>query len=420
MRKFSLECALVLGVVLASSSASAQYFGHEYEGEQAPVREGEQPVIPLDTKDPSYNAWRTQRDDFGQNRTQGPIGLQRFPGQGWMQMPTFFHQPVAFTPEDLVAGKVDVAILGAFTDMGGGMRGAAHGPNAVRNSSMYLGSGARQPHMGVMVDPLQDLTIVDYGNAPNDMMSTERTIHAVRSFVRQVAETESEPGKKVMPIIIGGDHSLMYPDVAALTDVYGKGNVGVIHFDAHYDAGKYGMGHLINHGMPVYRLIEEGLVDGKNFIQVALRGYYPDEQAFKWMRENELRYHTMAEIEDRGWDAVMADVIREAREGPEFLFVSFDIDTLDPAFVPGTGTPEPGGLMPREAFPIVRRLCAETNVIGFELVELSPHMDPTYVSALNANRIVRECLTGMAMRKLGLTDPHYLSPLTKTHGQNKN
>jgi agmatinase len=419
MRKFSLECALVLGVVLASSSVSAQYFGHEYEGKQAPVREGEQPVIPLDTKDPSYNAWRTQREDFGQNRTQGPIGLQRFPGQGWMQMPTFFHQPVAFTPEDLVAGKVDVAILGAFTDMGGGMRGAAHGPNAVRNSSMYLGSGARQPHMGVMVDPLQDLTIVDYGNAPNDMMSTERTIHAVRSFVRQVAETESEPGKKVMPIIIGGDHSLMYPDVAALTDVYGKGNVGVIHFDAHYDAGKYGMGHLINHGMPVYRLIEEGLVDGKNFIQVALRGYYPDEQAFKWMRENELRYHTMAEIEDRGWDSVMEDVLREAREGPEFLFVSFDIDTLDPAFVPGTGTPEPGGLMPREAFPIVRRLCAETNVIGFELVELSPHMDPTYVSALNANRIVRECLTGMAMRKLGLTDPHYLSPLTKTHGQNQ-
>ena len=161
----------------------------------------------------------------------------------------------------------------------------------------------------------------------------------------------------------------MYPDVAALTDVYGKGNVGVIHFDAHYDAGKYMMGHLISHGMPVYRLIEEGLVPGKNFIQVALRGYYPDEESFKWMREQGFRYHTMAEIEQRGFPAVMEDVIKEAKDGPEYLFVSFDIDTLDPSYVPGTGTPEPGGLTPREAFPIVRRLCAESNVVGFELVE---------------------------------------------------
>jgi arginase family enzyme len=193
-----------------------------------------------------------------------------------------------------------------------------------------------------------------------------------------------------------------------------------VHFDAHYDAGKYGMGHLINHGMPVYRLIEEGLVEGKNFIQVALRGYYPDEKAFEWMRDNGFRYHTMAEIERRGFDAVMEDVIKEANDGPEYIFVSFDIDTLDPAFVPGTGTPEPGGLMPREVFPIVRRLCAESNVVGFELVELAPLMDPTYVSALNANRVIRECLTGIAMRKQGLTDPHYLSPLTVTHGQGEN
>lgn len=113
----------------------------------------------------------------------------------------------------------------------------------------------------------------------------------------------------------------------------------------------------------------------------------------------------------------MEDVIKEAMDGPKYMFVSFDIDALDPAYVPGTGTPEPGGLTPREAFPIVRRLCAESNVVGFELVELAPNLDPTYVSALNANRIIRECMTGIAMRKKGLTDPHYLSPLTKRHGR---
>ena len=85
---------------------------------------------------------------------------------------------------------------------------------------------------------------------------------------------------------------------------------------------------------------------------------------FEWMRKNEFRYHTMADIERRGFDAVMEDVIREANDGPEYIFISFDIDTLDPAFVPGTGTPEPGGLTPREAFPIVRRLCADSNVVG--------------------------------------------------------
>ncbi|WP_217356502.1 agmatinase family protein [Ruegeria atlantica] len=412
----------VLSVVFASAG-NAQIYGHEFEGTQAPIRDGEQPVIPLDTEDPTYNAWRTPLPSFEgerEGREPGIVDPQRFPGQGYMQLPTFLHQPLAFTPGDLAAAEVDVAIMGAFTDMGTGARGASRGPNAVRNSSLYLGYGGRQPHMHVMVDPLQDMTVVDYGNAPNDIMSTERTIHAVRSFVGQAAAVQHADGDHVIPFIVGGDHSLMYPNVAAMTDVYGKGNVGVVHFDAHYDAGKYGFGHLINHGMPVFRLIEEDMVEGKNFIQVALRGYYPDEKAFEWMRLNGFRYHTMAEIEERGWDAVMEDVIAEANDGPEHIYISFDIDTFDPAFVPGTGTPEPGGLMPREVFPIIRRLCAESNVIGFEIVELAPLMDPTYVSALNANRTIRECLTGIAMRKQGLTEPDYKSPLTVSHGRNDN
>ncbi len=419
----SLQFTLAVLCVAFAGAANAQLYGHEFEGSQSPIREGEQPVIPLDTEDPTYNAWRTPLPSFEgerEGREPGLVDPQRFFGQGYAQLPTFLHQPLAFTPGDLAAAEVDVAIMGAFTDMGSGARGASRGPNAVRNSSIYLGYGARQPHMHVMVDPLQDMTVVDYGNAPNDMMSTERTIHAVRSFVGQAAAVQHADGSHVIPFVVGGDHSLMYPNVAAMTDVYGKGNVGVVHFDAHYDAGKYSFGHLINHGMPIYRLIEEDLVEGKNFIQVALRGYYPDEKAFEWMRTNQFRYHTMAEIEHRGWDAVMEDVIAEANDGPEYIFISFDIDTFDPAFVPGTGTPEPGGLMPREIFPIIRRLCAESNVIGFEIVELAPLMDPTYVSALNANRTIRECLTGIAMRKQGLTEPDYKSPLTVSHGQNDN
>ncbi len=239
----------------------------------------------------------------------------------------------------------------------------------------------------------------------------------IREMVRDIAAVQIEGGDHVIPIIVGGDHSLMYPDAAGLADVYGKGNVGVIHFDAHYDASKYFFGHLISHGQPVYRLISEGHVPGRNFIQVGLRGYYPDQESFEWMREQGFRYHPMAEIERRGFDAVMDDIIAEANDGPEYIFISFDIDVLDPAYTPGTGTPEPGGLTTREVFPLIRRLCAESNVVGFELVELNPLVDPGYTTALNSNRVIRECLVGIAMRKKGITESHYLSPYTVDDGR---
>ena len=109
--------------------------------------------------------------------------------------------------------------------------------------------------------------------------------------------------------------------------------------------------------------------------------------------------------------------ITEAAEGTDYLFISLDIDVLDPAYAPGTGTPEPNGLTPRELFPLLRRLGAETNVVGMELVELNPLVDPTYVTPLVANRCVREILTGIAMRKNGITEPHYLAPDALDHGQ---
>jgi len=387
--------------------------------EKAPAPHDVQPVIPLDKADPTYDLWKLIRDDLSEGREPGPINIQRtWGGFGWQGIPTFFRLPVALVPADLEAGQVEVVIMGAHTDMGLGSRGASRGPAAFREARYeYVTWGEySMPHMGTMINPFTDLTIVDYGDAPVDPFSTERSVHEIRKYVRDIASVKLKNGKHTIPIIIGGDHSLTYPNVAGVTDVYGKGKVGVIHFDAHYDA-TMALGHMITHGAWVKRLILDGHVPGKNYIQVGLRGYYPDKESFEWMRKEGFRYHPMAEIERRGWDAVMEDIIKEANDGPEYLFISFDIDTLDPAFVPGTGTPEPGGLTPREAFPIVRRLCAESNVIGFDLVEFAPERDPTYVSGLNANRIVRECLTGIAMRKKGIIEKHYLSPLTVDDGR---
>ena len=405
----------LLGVLIAVS-AQAQYFEYDPDDPKnaAPIRDGEKAVIPLDTKDPAYNLWQTPRDGLMEGREPGLINVQRFRGgAGWFGIPTFFKLPIALTPEDLAAGNVDVAIFGGYTDMGAGTRGAAWGPQAFRASPSTVGWGDfSMDHMLTLVNPFEELVMVDYGDAPVDPLSTERSMHAIREFVREVAAVKNKSGKHVFPLIIGGDHSLMYSDVAALADVYGKGNVGVIHFDAHYDASKSLFGHLISHSQPVYRLIEEGHVPGKNFIQVGLRGYYPNKESFEWMREQGFRYHTMAEIEKRGWPDVMEDIIREAKDGPENVFISFDIDVMDPAYTPATGTPEPNGLTPRETFPLIRRLCAESNVVGFELVELLPYRVAGYETVLNSERIVRECLVGLAMRKKGIDAKHYLAPLT--------
>jgi agmatinase len=178
-----------------------------------------------------------------------------------------------------------------------------------------------------------------------------------------------------------------------------------------------GLGHNLTHGTPVRRLIEQGHVNGNNFIQVGLRGYAPGADDLQWMRDQGFRYHFMAEVEKHGWQRVLERALTEAAEGTDHLFISLDIDVLDPAYAPGTGTPEPNGLTPRELFPLLRRLGAETNLVGVEMVELNPLVDPTYVTPLVANRCSREILTGIAMRKTGITGPHYLAPETVDHGQ---
>ena len=164
---------------------------------QAPFREGEKPVIALDTEDPTFNVWKQLRD-FSKDtpREPGPINVHQYDmAPFWLGIPTFFHLPVALTPADLKAGKVEVAILGAYTDMGAGFRSAAYGPRAFRTSEVYGGWGVvKMPNMHVMIDPFKELTMVDYGDAPIDIMSTERSVHAIRDYVRGAVEVEYAPG----------------------------------------------------------------------------------------------------------------------------------------------------------------------------------------------------------------------------------
>jgi arginase family enzyme len=362
------------------------------------------PNIPLNTESPDFNAWRLQRPrSMDPERESGPVALGRYDGYGGP--PTFGGHPLALTKEDLVAGEVDVAILGAPLNMGSGWRDSGERATA---DLRLLGWPMGAQDQYVQIKAGEVLNIVDYGDVAIDNNSTERSMRHVREIVREIASTGA------IPMIVGGDHSLEYPNVAGLADVYGKENVSVIHFDSHYDAW-WGGTHLISHGYPVYRLINEGHVRAADYIQVGLRSSYPDKAGFKWMREQGMRYHNMAEVEARGWDAVLDRVVAEASEEGRKLHISFDIDVLDPAFTVGSGTPVPGGLTMREVIPIVRRLCAESNVVGFDLVELHPALDPTYKTTLNSAHIIKACITGLAMNKEGITEKHYLSPLSSEH-----
>jgi agmatinase len=186
--------------------------------------------------------------------------------------------------------------------------------------------------------------------------------------------------------------------------------VGVIHFDAQADASHSMLGHLAAHGTPVRRLVTDAHIPGRNFIQVGLRGYYRDHETVEWMRSVGMRSHYMAEVERKGWEVVLRRALEEALDGPRYLYVSLDVDVMDLAFTPDTGTPEPRGLTPRELFPLLRRLTAENTIVGIDVVEMNPLVDPGYTTALNVNRRIREMLVLLALRKQSIRTVDYLDP----------
>ncbi|MEB4591249.1 agmatinase family protein [Candidatus Thiothrix sp. Deng01] len=341
-------------------------------------------------------------------REPGPIDLQRFRAlPHYAGIPTFMGVPLCMNQEDLKAGQVDVAILGAPVDSSSGQRGAAFGPRYIRCDERTLWHNPRAMiNPDTRVRPFATLKVVDYGDAPVDPFSIDNSMEPIRAMVREVAEIGA------VPIILGGDHSILWPNAAAIADVYGPGKVGVVHFDTHADCSSSFLGHLASHGTPVARLIEDEHIPGKNFVQVGLHSFaQPDEQLMAWMRERGMRTHYMAEIDRIGFAAVLEKAIEEALDGPEYIYLSIDIDVLDPAFAPGTGTPEAGGLTPRELLPAIRRICHETQVVGMDIVEVAPHLDPGYTTAMYARRAVLEALSGMAQRRLEIPGKRYLHPI---------
>ncbi|MGH2723397.1 MAG: agmatinase family protein [Actinomycetota bacterium] len=305
---------------------------------------------------------------------------------------TFARTPLVLDPAGLAGA--DVAVVGAPIDETTTHRpGARFGPRAIRQADVS-GAPPPRPHMELGIDPFEVLRVVDYGDAEIVPADPARSHEAIRRAVLDVM------GAGAVPVVLGGDHSILHPDAGAAAEHLRPGSLGVIHFDAHADDAETLYGVRRSHGTPVRLLVDEGSVRGEHIVQVGLRGYWPGPEEFAWARERGLVWFTQGEIEERGFDAVMDDVIRLSAE-PDHVWLSVDIDVVDPGSAPGTGVPEPGGLTPNELLRAVRRIGAEVGFAGMEVVEVSPPYDHAEVTALLANRVVLEALSGLALRRLG-------------------
>jgi agmatinase len=296
-------------------------------------------------------------------------------------IPTFARLPNVRTTEE-----VDLAVVGVPFDTGVSFRaGGRFGPNAIRSASVLI-----RGHNPVLeVHPFRVLSCVDYGDVAIVPGYIERSYEAIERDVAPLVE------KGIVPLLLGGDHSVTLPHLRATRSV---GPVAVIDFDAHTDAWDSFFGEKYNHGTWMRRAIEEGLVDVEHSIEVGLRGsVYAPEDWTVLASELHLAYRPTHEVLTSDIDETVR-IIRD-RVGDRPTFISFDIDVVDPGFAPGTGTPEAGGISSFQAQQILRGLTG-IDFIGFDVVEVIPAYDPAGQTATLAANLAFEMISLVALRRL--------------------
>ncbi|NVK33973.1 MAG: agmatinase [Rhodobacteraceae bacterium] len=277
-------------------------------------------------------------------------------------MPSFMRLPMVDF-EDEAIDHVDIGIVGVPWDGGTTNRpGTRHGPRQLRDLSTMI----RTLHPSSGIAPFDARNVADLGDSPVNPADTADALKRITAFFAKMK------AQGITPLSAGGDHLVSYPILKALA---ADAPVGMVHFDAHTDLwDSYFGGFKYTHGTPFRRAIEDGYLDPKRVVQIGIRGTMYDNEDVEWGIAQGVRIIRIEEVEDRG----IASVMEEARAivGDLPTYISFDIDCIDPAFAPGTGTPEIGGFTTREAQRMVRML-EGLNVVGADLVEVSPPFDPS-------------------------------------------
>ena len=291
----------------------------------------------------------------------------------FMEVATFMRTPAV---KDMAG--IDIGLAGVPFDLGTTFRtGARQGPTQIREMSRFI----RQVNPSTRVAPFE---LCRVGDAPVNPLDLLASVDLITGFF---AELRS---KGVAPVAAGGDHTVTLPILRGLV---ADGPVGLIHFDAHADTLDELLGHRINHATPFRRAVEEGLIDPKRTVQVGLRGTRYGEDDIQYGYDAGMRIITMDDFDDMGRKQVIAEIRRVVGDEPAFL--TFDIDGLDPTCAPGTGVPEPGGLTMRDAQVVLRGLQG-VNLIGGDVCEVVPALDPQGMTALNAANLMFEILCILA------------------------
>jgi len=291
-------------------------------------------------------------------------------------------------PAKETAEGLDVAFVGVPFDIGTSNRpGARLGPRQIRAESCLI----RPYNMATRAAPFDSLQVADVGDVAINTFNLEASIDIIEQSYRDLLAHDCRP------LTLGGDHTIVLPILRALAGKYGP--LGLVHIDAHADVNDTMFGERITHGTPFRRAVEEGLIEGRRVVQIGLRatGYAADD--FDWPRAQGFRVVQVEECWHRSLTPLMDEVRSQLGSGPVYL--SFDIDGLDPAFAPGTGTPEIGGLTSVQGIEIIRG-CRGLDLVGGDLVEVSPPYDPSGNTALLAANLLFEMLCvmpGVAYRK---------------------
>jgi agmatinase len=310
---------------------------------------------------------------------------------GYAGLGTFCKVPQALTPDDLRGA--DVAVLGAPVDGRVTNRpGARFGPRAIRNVASGAFTPPSRPHVALGIDAFEHLAVVDYGDIEPPTADLESDVAQLRARIGEILAAGA------LPVTLGGDHSILHPVLGSVAAHHGADRLAVVQFDSHADTTDAGPGTL-THGTPVRLLVEEGAIDPEWLFQVGLRGYWPPPETMAWAKERGIVSYTMDDVEQRGIAGPIGDIVERVRQSGRSLYITFDVDSLDPAFAPGTGTPEAGGLTSRELLGSIRRLAGELPLAGFDVVEVSPPYDHGEITAVVAHQAILEALSAVALRR---------------------
>ncbi len=295
----------------------------------------------------------------------------------YSEIATFMRAPLA-----LDLDGVDIALAGVPFDGGVTNRpGARHGPREIRNSSSMI----RILHPVTRINPFELCRVADVGDVRFTQLSRiEETEREIREFFERVTASGA------IPLAAGGDHTISFPILEAVAK---DDPVGLIHIDAHTDTWGEWQGSVVHHGAPFRRAVERGLIDPRRTIQIGIRGAQTTTEGWDFSRDSGIRVLFMHEIEEMGVGAVIEEARRTVGDGP--IYITFDVDGLDPAYAPGTGTPEVGGLTTREALRLLRGMRG-LDLIGGDVVEVAPPFDPSGNTALVGATLMYEILCLLA------------------------